>query len=568
MITGIAIENFKGIRDRIELELKPITLLFGPNSAGKSTVLQALHYAAEIFDRLNTDADQTVSGGEFVNLGGFRNLAHAHNLEETVRLRVELSEVNFEVDWGEGLLEEHFGLPENLAVEIGVRWDDVRSLAYVETYELYLNGMFFAEVKFDPNESKPWISRLNVGVDYTCLLAIGEFKSDEECEEMVARGMDVYESALSFYRRNTIEFFQTIAEPGPESDTQVSFRLLLQDQPSALPRPGGQFKLAYKHGYAPSGFGFLSDMDFDFFGYDSEPDDQKRRQFRRREMGHEFAHFISRVLTIPIDLVREQLRAFRYLGPIRILPPRNFVPQKSSRHSKGLDREHWSSGLGAWHALYRQHNSLIPQVNRWLADKERLDSGYRIRRKDFKELELSDPAVATLLSGQKLNDDMRLDLESLATKSRLVVIPTATDIELQPADIGIGISQVVPVVVTAMDGANKLSAIEQPELHLHPRIQAELGDLFIEGAKSSGGQFLIETHSEHLILRLLRRIRETEKGTADAEQQLRTDDLAVNYVRQKDGCCQVTQIDVDVKGEFIQPWPDDFFEIDFYERFG
>ena len=57
MITGISIENFKGIRERVELELKPLTLLFGPNSAGKSTILHALHYAREIFERHNLDAD-------------------------------------------------------------------------------------------------------------------------------------------------------------------------------------------------------------------------------------------------------------------------------------------------------------------------------------------------------------------------------------------------------------------------------------------------------------------------------------------------------------------------------
>ena len=74
MITGISVENFKGIRERVEIELRPITLLFGPNSAGKSTILHALHYAREVFERRNYDADHTIAGGEFVDLGGFRNV--------------------------------------------------------------------------------------------------------------------------------------------------------------------------------------------------------------------------------------------------------------------------------------------------------------------------------------------------------------------------------------------------------------------------------------------------------------------------------------------------------------
>ena len=57
MITGISLENFKGIRERVDIDLKPITLLFGANSAGKSTILHALHYAHELFQRGNSDAD-------------------------------------------------------------------------------------------------------------------------------------------------------------------------------------------------------------------------------------------------------------------------------------------------------------------------------------------------------------------------------------------------------------------------------------------------------------------------------------------------------------------------------
>ena len=63
MITTIGIENFKGIGERQRIGLKPITLLFGPNSAGKSTVLHALYYAREVFERRKLDAARTLTGG-------------------------------------------------------------------------------------------------------------------------------------------------------------------------------------------------------------------------------------------------------------------------------------------------------------------------------------------------------------------------------------------------------------------------------------------------------------------------------------------------------------------------
>jgi AAA15 family ATPase/GTPase len=54
-LSRIEIENFKGIGTAQVIDLKPITLLFGPNSAGKSTILQSLHYLREILERRNAD---------------------------------------------------------------------------------------------------------------------------------------------------------------------------------------------------------------------------------------------------------------------------------------------------------------------------------------------------------------------------------------------------------------------------------------------------------------------------------------------------------------------------------
>ncbi|WP_445928538.1 AAA family ATPase [Methylocystis sp. IM4] len=85
----IEIENFKGIGERQSIELRPITLLFGPNSAGKSTILQALHYVREIMERGNIDPDVTIAGG-LIDLGGFATLVHNHELHRIVRLKLSL----------------------------------------------------------------------------------------------------------------------------------------------------------------------------------------------------------------------------------------------------------------------------------------------------------------------------------------------------------------------------------------------------------------------------------------------------------------------------------------------
>ena len=91
----------------------------------------------------------------------------------------------------------------------------------------------------------------------------------------------------------------------------------------------------------------------------------------------------------------------------------------------------------------------------------------------------------------------------------LALIDQRTNTVVTHRDVGIGISQVLPVLVMAYGSHGKLLAMEQPEIHLHPALQAELGDVFIEAALGErDNTFILETHSEHLILRLMRRIRE------------------------------------------------------------
>ncbi len=88
MITSIEIENFKGIGERIKLDISPMTLLFGPNSAGKSSIIQALHYAREVILHGNLDAHETEIGGKYVDLGGFKNFVHGQSLDNEVKIKL------------------------------------------------------------------------------------------------------------------------------------------------------------------------------------------------------------------------------------------------------------------------------------------------------------------------------------------------------------------------------------------------------------------------------------------------------------------------------------------------
>ena len=124
-----------------------------------------------------------------------------------------------------------------------------------------------------------------------------------------------------------------------------------------------------------------------------------------------------------------------------------------------------------------------------------------------------------------------------------------------------GVSQLLPIVVAALDPSRpELTAIEQPELHVHPGIQVELGDLFAEQLDHMGN-FLIETHSEHLLLRLLRRIEETNSGELpEGRPPVKPDQVSVVFIEQVDGEVRATPLRISESGEFVDRWPHGFFE--------
>jgi predicted ATPase len=91
MLTSLEIENFKGIAARQRIDFAPLTLLFGANSAGKSSILQALMYLHELIECGAADVDRTELGGNVLELGGFARLVHKHDAKRAIVLRAEFA---------------------------------------------------------------------------------------------------------------------------------------------------------------------------------------------------------------------------------------------------------------------------------------------------------------------------------------------------------------------------------------------------------------------------------------------------------------------------------------------
>ena len=553
IITAITIENFKGIQKPARIELKPITLFFGPNSAGKSTIIQAMHYAHEIFERQNLNPDQTLLGGEAIDLGGFESMVHGHDKTKPIK-------ISFDLDLSKrGLPDylddiEYYGLdylemaPDDLAdavrrvtsvvVQITVTWSDRLEKAYVSEYSVSTNGEKLVNIVSSEDAKQIDIFELNN-------------RNSIFFEESL--DLEIYEhdfkKAVEDGRANTIKAFENSNDITPEQRSNIqeilkhtkscvdldlvwnehlneriliksNKRISLSRQSSALPNWGKNLSTGFRLN--------LHDQE----SKDSAEDLYIEINRDRR---------LSSLITGPGELVRNELRKLCYIGPIRTIPPRGYKPFSSP---SSLNR--WADGLAAYDVLFNSEEPFLENVNSWMADEDRLSSGYRVEVKKYREL--------------PENHDEDDNTQDLPLQRRLLIRDKARDIELSPHDIGVGISQVLPVVVAALHRESGVVAIEQPELHIHPAFQVALGDLFIEQIRQRPDlTFMLETHSEHLMLRFLRRVRETGEKKAPENLTLVPEELSINFIETGENGFSCTQIRVDEDGDFIDRWPQGFF---------
>ena len=118
------------------------------------------------------------------------------------------------------------------------------------------------------------------------------------------------------------------------------------------------------------------------------------------------------------------------------------------------------------------------------------------------------------------------------------------------ADVGFGNSQILPVLIGGYNlNQGSTYLVEEPEIHLHPKAQAELGDFF-QDLYTRGIQSIVETHSEHLILRIQQHV---------ARKTIPANHIKIYYVFANEGKKVAVPLDLDEQGRFIREWPEGFF---------
>lgn len=124
------------------------------------------------------------------------------------------------------------------------------------------------------------------------------------------------------------------------------------------------------------------------------------------------------------------------------------------------------------------------------------------------------------------------------------------------SEVGSGLGYVFPVICEVSDSRSKMIQLQQPELHLHPSMQAGLGDVLLDTVKLHNN-LIVETHSEHLLLRILKRIRQQKNHNAASSP---ANDIVVLYFEPKDrGRTEVHELRISENGDFMDRWPRGFF---------
>lgn len=539
MLRSMQLENFKAFGQRTLIPLAPITLIFGQNSSGKSSILQSLNLLKQTRESRDVEAlllPRTESG--FADLGSFQEMLFDHDLKRTLSVRLDVA------------LEDNqrtFGVPPKFlrrATTIGLEFafsrkkteDEITldgfklcgegSDAYIATFEKcamppdmrryasmpyrserrrskeLLRAVRCTQISSDVSYWQPayewsvqqkaiWIERLTeIHRTYQSDRGSPSMRGLFEEDENVAEANKKTLAALAEY----IQFLSS----DYSLDDYIQ-RMIREQLNQVIALDGFIPTLTGRTDGNPSLDLILADV------------------LGRSGMRREWSLDVGGSSIFAGRAVEHAIGSLFPLGPFRKPPARWYIFTGTTPHDVGY-QGHLLPDL-----LFR-NGELRQNTNEWL---KALDIGYEIKLHPL---------------GDRSSDLFELRLMDTRRKS---------PVEVGLSDVGFGISQILPLVVQSLAASDQIISVEQPEVHIHPRLQADLGDLLIEAIKKPRrNQFIIETHSEHLALRLQRRVREKKLSPAD---------ISVVYVSRGPNGATVQPLRLDEEGDFMDDFPGGFF---------
>ncbi len=536
MLREYRLTNFKAFGETVTIPIRPLTLIFGANSSGKSSIFQSLLLLKQTLEEAKNPATVLLPKGSLVDLGTYRDFVHRHETNRSFefRARFDLGNTNESIlgkrqeyvpslPGGRQILDAMGIADASLTLKFSYD-EEKRTLEpsgvdlTIEDERLPLISYNDTEVScnFESKFWRPWWSYMKRYIKE--LIAWAHSIEDGETGEDIGEDWEGLQSTLERYQ------LEDIIE-GVKQSGSVDFRKFFPDKfkfdlMSFANLVNWKVNVSLVAQYSTK----------DGTEYDSTPDVSYRDI--RGELNESICRFATAICS-PLPRLLENLV---YLGPLRSQPEHYYEYSDDVSEYVGQRGENLPS-------IIVKRSDILEEIN---GDLKRLRVRYRLK---LSKLRHEDESSSNLFSPRLVDKD--------------------TGIDASLRDVGFGISQVLPIVVQSGLSEKKTLLIEQPEIHLHPAHQAELGDMFIRSAKERDNTLLLETHSEHLMLRILRRIRQTTNKDSDIPEgcKISPKDVAVLYVQPGKNGAEVIEIPVTEDGDFKNPWPGGFFEESIKELF-
>lgn len=540
MLHALELENFKAFGGRTRIPFAPITLIFGENSAGKSTILQALYLLKQTHESRDTGAPlHPRSENGIVDLGSFQEMIFDHNLGLPLSVRVETTMDRKEV----------FPLPyeENkIAIEFSFGMRSVKKEIRLDQIGVYHGKSSKCITRFKPSNKtvEPREFRMMMG-SFRDSFGLSPSKLVEAKCSWLTKAAEYWKPEFEWCKENRKEILRELEERKLHLERSLKHQIVQEKAGNEQKRSEEALRETDKLQKD------LDSVNLDFEFFSSNFDLKVYISKRHRE---EMNTLLGVQRFLPVGVIRGENESW-------VTGPMSFLPFRFDAMAFDVAEFVISSA----HALERTLRTLFP-IRPFRSPAERYysftgtspqDVGYRgdlLPDLLFRNPELVDETNKWL---KQLDIGYELEVKPVETETgdlyqvRLIDTRRKKTVNVALPDVGFGISQLLPFVVQSLDSKERIISIEQPEVHVHPKLQADLGDLLAEAIKESRrNQIIVETHSEHLILRLQRLVR---------KKQIAPEDVSVIYVSRGPEGAKAERLQLDEEGDFIDEWPNGFF---------
>lgn len=473
MLNSISLEKFKAFADLQNMEIKPLTVLCGVNSGGKSSILKSLLLLKQSYENSSASNEMTLNG-QYTNCGLMKDVLFKGKGSEFTLINT------FVVKYSGKKYVKNSKQDISTARELG------------------------RITKLSPQD----VSYFQI--DVTCTV----------CKKEVAELWDT--NYIKYYKIGITPY-----DSSAKTSTNKSFYLELSYRPGKR----GKYDVVLDNFPTISldrithrlenCICYFSGMRLTNLYYEVN---------NKNEREVELSNFLNNIYSIS-RIVADQYNGIKYLGPLRENPKRQY-----SISNETIQND--STGADTPFVLAKnKQKSVISDLFPPLCEDD-LSSRKCLPDSNFYEL---------IQCWMKYFDLGSISLQSVEDTQTLLLNVKDSNI----ADVGFGISQTLPIIVhgLSMDYEQTL-LLEQPEIHLHPRMQMRMADFLITLAQTNHG-VIVETHSDHIINRLIRRILEDETDSL-------LNSIRIYFVENNDDGSSIQNIKIDkVRG--IYESPQEFF---------